>query len=279
MLKPVLTHLGLSVKLSDAVMDKCLRYARDYPQDKYEKNARQVLVKSGILESGSGASALEKALINRSLEISLQITPYLVPGSVCDYGCGDGQVGQDLNHNGYDVVLADVYTHPDVELFGLPFHLLSQGGKAPFKDNTFDNTLALTVYHHCDDPILALEETVRITRPGGRIVAIESVFGVKRSDNPVIWTKENPSLSAYLALTSEQQRMVNIFFDHLYNRVLHYSEKPDGKVNVPFNFNTPSFWKEQFERLGCSVEIIPLGIDQPAVPEYHMLLVATKLPK
>ena len=49
------------------------------------------------------------------------------------------------------------------------------------------------------------------------------------------------------------------------------------KVNVPFNFNDSYGWMEMLERYGAKVEKIHSGIDQPTVPEYHVILIATKV--
>jgi hypothetical protein len=76
----------------------------------------------------------------------------------------------------------------------------------------------------------------------------------------------------------EQQRKANIFFDHFYNRVLHYSPNPENKVNVPFNFNTPNGWETLFSNCGLKQEtLLHLGLDQPTVPEYHTLHVLRKM--
>ena len=79
-------------------------------------------------------------------------------------------------------------------------------------------------------------------------------------------------------LSAEQQRKINIFFDHFYNRVLHYSKDAKTKVNVPFNFNTPANWETVFAKYGLKQEaLVHLGLDQPTVPEYHTLHVLKKV--
>jgi len=79
-------------------------------------------------------------------------------------------------------------------------------------------------------------------------------------------------------LPAEQQRKVNIFFDHFYNRVLHYSKDAKTKVNIPFNFNAPNNWEKIFAKCGLKQEtIIHLGLDQPTVPEYHTLHILRKV--
>jgi ubiquinone/menaquinone biosynthesis C-methylase UbiE len=53
-----------------------------------------------------------------------------------------------------------------------------------FPDHGFDRACAASVFQHVDDPVRALQEMVRVTRPGGRIVVYDggggtaSFFGV-----------------------------------------------------------------------------------------------------
>lgn len=43
-----------------------------------------------------------------------------------------------------------------------------------FPDQSFDRACAALVFVHVDDPVRVLQEMVRVTRPGGRIVVYES---------------------------------------------------------------------------------------------------------
>ena len=75
-----------------------------------------------------------------------------------------------------------------------------------------------------------------------------------------------------------EQKLVNIFFDHFYNRVIHYNPDPEKKVNVPYNFLTPEKWRKKFEARGTEQEVLLFtGFDQRTVPEYHTLQVFRKL--
>jgi len=263
MLYPVLGHLGLSSKETENVTRRSLMHAYHESIDNYEKHAHAVLEEVGVTR------LIPKKLEDRAKKIISQISPHLVKGTVLDFGCGDGRVGELLRQQGYKVNLTDVYQNPHIKDTGLDFQLFQQGEDIPFGDNQFDNTLALTVYHHCNDPMKGISECARVTRPSGKVLVIESVFGV----NGVGLDKDSQILNKdYLSLTPEQQRRVNIFFDHFYNRVVHYDSDPTKKVNVPFNFNTPENWKNLFEEYKMSQErVIHLGVDQPVVPEYHTL--------
>ena len=174
-----------------------------------------------------------------------------------DLGCGDGKVGELLSKQNLEVTLADIYEHEHVNSTGLRFL-----EKVPLGEK-YDLTLLLTVLHHSEDPLITLKEAKKLTKKSGRIIVIESVYGVEIGD--------------FGKLSSEQQRLTNVFFDHFYNRVIHYSDDPNKKVSVPFNFQTPTEWKKTFEDVGLvQIGFEELGIDQPIVPEYHTLHVLEK---
>jgi hypothetical protein len=79
------------------------------------------------------------------------------------------------------------------------------------------------------------------------------------------------TVSFLTELDREGQRKYATFVDWLYNRVFH-----DG-VSVPYNYNTPQGWKRLLEDMGwCVKEIVDLGMDQPIVPEHHVLFVLDK---
>ncbi len=271
MLLPVLTCLGISSTRSKEIITKCLEIASTYSKlEEYEEQAHNVLKEEQVTEK------IPEKLTARADLLYTQIRQYLLPGNVLDYGCGDGQVAEYIAKNKkQQVCLTDVYEHKHVKETGLEFRLFKQGEKAPFADNEFDNILTITVFHHSDNPVDSIKDATRVTKKNGRILVIESVYGVKGKELPES-TQENTK--SYLSLNPEQQRKVNIFFDHFYNRVLHYSKDTKTKANVPFNFNTPDNWRKIFIDCGLKQEtIIHLGLDQPTVPEYHTLHVLRKL--
>ena len=111
----------------------------------------------------------------------------------------------------------------------------------------------------------------RITKNEGRVIVIESVFGITKLP-PYLTEEEFRRSSRYLVLDQEQQRKANIYLDYFFNRILMYNKNPEKKVNVPCNFNTPNRWKSIFESVGFTqIEFKHLGIDLPIVPEYHTL--------
>jgi ubiquinone/menaquinone biosynthesis C-methylase UbiE len=229
----------------------------------YEFKVHHILEKEGI------TGRIPEKLSGRAMVFYNHIRNYLVPGTVLDLGCGDGKIGKIISTKKHKVVLADVYKNPNIKKTGLEFRLFRQGERVPARNNDFDNTIILTVLHHSDDSIKTIRESCRVTKPAGRVIAIESVYGVHGKG---LNADDKRKFRDYLSLSSEQQRKSNMFFDHFYNRVIHYSKDPMTKVNVPFNFNTPENWKRLFEKNGLKQEkLIHLGIDLPIVPEYHTL--------
>ncbi|MFH0760858.1 MAG: class I SAM-dependent methyltransferase [Bacteroidota bacterium] len=271
-LEKVLGHLGISSLESEEIIRQCLENAASYKRvSDYESVTHKILDRAGVTQE------IPKKLTGRADQIFQQIKPYLLPGSVLDLGSGDGRVGELCAKNGYKVLLTDVYKNQNIDNTGLEFKLFQQGEPVPVEDDSFDNTLALTVYHHSSDPVNTIRESCRVTKSNGRVLVIESVYGVT---GDVLSGEAREKAGNYLSLSEEQQRTANVFFDHFYNRVIHYSDNPGTKVNVPFNFNTPEGWKRIFENEGFGQEeIIHLGTDQLTVPEYHTLHVLRKIKK
>jgi SAM-dependent methyltransferase len=267
----VLLNLGISPKGANRIVDDCLKESKNYSHIYgYEREAHERLKKEGVNEE------IPKRLVERAEIMYKQVAPHLLEGSVLDLGCGDGRVGELLynNHPGAKrLELADIYRHPNidnVESPDLKFHLFCEEDDLPFRDSEFDNNMALTVFHHSDYPLKTIKESHRVIRPGGRLLAIESVYGVSERG-----VDDCHDVKTYLSITPEQQRLVNIFFDHFYNRILHYREDPKMKVKTPFNFRTPEDWNKILENNGFEIkDCIKLGLDQPIVPEYHTLHVA-----
>lgn len=260
----VLRQIKVNAEEAKEIVAKILEIAGNYSELKeYEKNSRIMLEKTNVLDE------ISKKLESRADIVNKHVDSLVKEGSVLDFGCGNGQIGEYLSKKGLKVSLTDIYENPYIKELGLDFKLAKQGEKVPFKDNSFDTTLLLMVLHHSDDPLFILNEAKRVTKQGGKIIVIESVFGVKGQD---LSDKEKEIAQVYLSLDTEQQRKANIFFDHFYNRISNYSEDPKNKVNVPLNFNTPENWRKIFEENDLKQESLKqLGIDIPIVPEYHTL--------
>ena len=139
---------------------------------------------------------------------------YLKEGDrVLDFGCGLGGVSEKLISDGYDVVSLDVenMSLTDME------PVIYDGKKIPFKDDSFDVALVLTVLHHTPDPEKLLKEVGRVAN---RIVIIEDIYG---------------------GLVG---KYATFFFDSLFN--LEFFGHPHSN-------KSDEEWKKCFKRLGFSL--------------------------
>ena len=266
-LPSVLRHLGAKSKyVADLTGEIISIGTAEDGLDHYENALHRVLVKAGL--SAQTSVTFEQ----RAKSIYAQIRDY-VGCNVCDIGCGDGRLGALLSQKGHNVSLCDTYRNSNITKLGLSFDRIPKNTSLPYKDNTFDTSLLVTVLHHSNHPLGTVREARRITKHGGRVVIIESVYGVNK---PGLSTVDAKGEKMFRALETEQQRLFIGFFDHFYNRGIHYSKRPETKVNVPLNFNTPSGWNRIFEEIGLHPEQTTyLGVDQKAVPEYHTLHVCS----
>lgn len=238
--------------------------------DEVEARGHELFVRHGLVNK------IRDALATRAASIIGETIDSFRNDSLLDLGCGDGQVGKILSGLGMQVNLADIYKHDDIDATGLPFELLQEGGQLPFHDETFENVFLSAVLHHSNDPKRLLREAVRVAKPEGRVVLIESVYSMKLRDFPND-QKSDGGVHDYARLNANRQFMLNCFFDWLYNRIIHFNAEPACKINVPCNFLPPQNWQKNMQDLGLKVEPVRcLGFDQKIVPEVHTRHVGIK---
>ncbi|MFC1787881.1 methyltransferase domain-containing protein [Patescibacteria group bacterium] len=161
--------------------------------------------------------------------------------SVLDFGCGNGLIGSLIGQTN-SIFLFDPCDYRAESAKQLSF-------SDQWKDvnqQKFDTTLAVTVFHHSDNPTAQLHKIKKLTQ---RLIVIESVLGN--------------------ILSYEVQALADWF----YNRCLH----PKASIPVPGNFYSIPIWESEFAEHGFKITVIKdLGIDQPLVPEQHVLFVLEK---
>lgn len=94
--------------------------------------------------------------------------------TILDAGCGNGGLsiafwqagakptGIDIEKELYDIAIKQKEAYrADID-----FHLYD-GFKLPFKDETFDYAVSVSVLEHTTDPVMYLREILRVTKPGG----------------------------------------------------------------------------------------------------------------
>ncbi|MFX1553194.1 MAG: class I SAM-dependent methyltransferase [Promethearchaeota archaeon] len=173
------------------------------------------------------------------------IKDYIVGNKILDLGAGNGLLALEIKEQlNKEVVLVDVV---DYNYTDLPLLLYKPEGKIQLADQEVDTTILYTVLHHASDPEHLLEEATRVTKQ--RLLIKE----------------------AYIE--KDYIRITNSFVDWFYNRVIGNED-----INVPLNFLKIEDWEKLLKSYGFDViETKYVGIDEPAVPEHHVFIIADKL--
>jgi ubiquinone/menaquinone biosynthesis C-methylase UbiE len=107
----------------------------------------------------------------RVQDILRKIVPHLRKGyRILDIGSGSCEVAKILRDAGYNIMPLDVVNksfYPNV----LP--VLYDGKHLPFRDNSFDIVLLITVLHHIKQPVEILKEAVRVAP---KIIVMEDLY-------------------------------------------------------------------------------------------------------
>lgn len=108
---------------------------------------------------------------NRCNEIVEKVAPYLLStDSIIDIGAAFCMIDEELMRRNYNVKSVDIV---DMSLTPHVKPIIYDGKRLPFKDNSFDVALLLTVLHHTPNPQLILKEASRVAR---KIIIMEDVF-------------------------------------------------------------------------------------------------------
>lgn len=135
------------------------------------------------------------------------LLPVLEPGMrLLDVGCGPGTITADLAGRVAPGEVVGVDASPAVlELArataierGVPVTFREADiGALPFDDDAFDVVHAHQVLQHLGDPVAALREMRRVTRPGGWVAVRDADYGA------MTWYPPSPGLDDWLALYHE----------------------------------------------------------------------------
>ena len=207
------------------------------PLNEVEEMLRKFIRKRVDNEKDIRATELENT--KRRFE---NVKKYIVGNKILDLGAGNGLLALEIKEQlKKEVVLVDVV---DYNYTDLPLIIYKPEDKVPLSDQEVDTTILYTVLHHASDPKHLLEETTRVTKQ--RIIIKE----------------------AYIE--EDKIRITNSFVDWFYNRVIG-----DEDINVPLNFLKVEEWKQLLKSYGFEVvETKYVGIDEPAVPEHHIFIIA-----
>lgn len=229
--------------------DDVIALASGNELDAYENEFDRVLSDSDICD------VIDRRMGERLRFLYANVSRAVSGSRVLDFGCGTGVIGGLLAAEGYDVTLADIYRDDLVDRTGLPFVLLDPSGASPFSSG-FDTTLLVTVLHHCDDPLDVLGKAADATRPGGRVVVVEPVYGVVDG-------------SPFGSLGRAEQACATVFLDHLYGRILHFCPEKEWHSNPPNSFNSPEGWASVCAGLGLARErMVEVGFNDLSGPYF-----------
>jgi SAM-dependent methyltransferase len=150
---------------------------------------------------GHHESVLRSHLWRTAGNSAAYLLPYLEPGmNLLDIGCGPGNltvdlaqhvapgrvIGLDAAAEVIDLARSTSETSADVEfVVGDAYHL-------QFDDETFDVVHAHQVLQHLSDPVAALVEMSRVTKPGGIVAVRDADYGA------MTWYPDNPALDRWL---------------------------------------------------------------------------------
>ncbi|KAE8389658.1 S-adenosyl-L-methionine-dependent methyltransferase [Aspergillus alliaceus] len=162
-----------------------------------------------VYTTDHSASVLQTHNWRTACNSAAYLLPYIIPTSkILDIGCGPGSITLDFArraHQGH-VTGIEYVSDPLDQARGLA---ASQGvtniefrvgdiHSLEFPDNTFDIVHVHQVLQHIADPVKALREMRRVTKPGGIVAARESAA--------MTWYPENKGIEAWLDITTRMAK-------------------------------------------------------------------------
>lgn len=121
------------------------------------------------------AEALRQTTRSRCEQIVGKVAPHLLPGDkIIDIGAAFCLIDEELLRRNFNVTPVDIV---DLSLTSRVKPIIYDGKRLPFRNDSFDVALLLTVLHHTPNPELILKEAGRVAK---KIIIMEDVF-----DNPL----------------------------------------------------------------------------------------------
>jgi len=109
--------------------------------------------------------------LGRDRKFSNLVCSFLKPESkIIDIGCGVGRIAKLLKSEGHHVTPIDIQ---NLSIYQEIAPIIYDGENIPFKKNSFDWALILTVLHHAKKPEKIIQEAKRVAR---NIIIIEDVY-------------------------------------------------------------------------------------------------------
>lgn len=142
-------------------------------------NAGEVATQDHVSESYEQERyrrAYSRALHRQTIEAMCDMVR--LDGTVLDNGCGNGflfEIGRETQRFGGTVVGIDISTGM-LEKARQHHHRLVRGDstRLPFADASFDTVFARALLHHLPDPEQGVREILRVLKPGGELVVLDT---------------------------------------------------------------------------------------------------------
>jgi SAM-dependent methyltransferase len=186
----------------------------------------------------TGIRAYQRAISFLKLE-SLRL-----PGKdVLEVACGDGMSGTALSIYGHQVTLLDYQDWRDNRARNLNFIQADLGKPLALPNSSYDFIFSFNAFEHIPDPSLAIDEMIRLLRPGG-----------------IIWIDFNPLYASPLGLHAFCFKMPYpqyLFSDELIHskiKVLGLNDLGQEMEDLqPLNHWRPQQFKEIWQRNDCNI--------------------------
>lgn len=112
-----------------------------------------------------------------SMEMKLLIEAGLpTHGKIVDIGCGPGYYAERIKKSNSELEIIGIDSDPVIleEARTRIKTVQADACSLPFEDNVFDGSIARFVLQHIQNPQLAVKEMVRVVKPGGVIIIIDT---------------------------------------------------------------------------------------------------------
>ncbi len=124
---------------------------------------------NGVPEYGYDSYSTWKRGVDRANELLRIGSLSEAPKNILEAGCGDGMAAFALHNYSHRLTLVDMEDWRDKRAKGLNFQSADLNRTLPFKDEEFDLVYSFNTFEHLYDPEFALNEFMRICKPGGYI--------------------------------------------------------------------------------------------------------------